>query len=97
MAAVPIRMPEVTNGDLSSKGTMFLFTVMWASPSSFHFLLLIFLFRRSISIRWLSVPPADDVVVSVHQFHGHDLGIADDLATVDAIVFCQQLRQRIQP
>ena len=29
-AGVPNRMPEVTNGDLSSKGTMFLFMVMSA-------------------------------------------------------------------
>ncbi len=35
MAGVPTRMPEVTKGDLSSKGTMFLFTVISASTRAF--------------------------------------------------------------
>ncbi|MNG37543.1 hypothetical protein D3C84_1249360 [compost metagenome] len=31
-AGVPIRRPEVTNGDCGSFGTAFLFTVIWARP-----------------------------------------------------------------
>ena len=35
MAGVPTRIPEVTNGDLSSKGTIFLFTVISALTKAF--------------------------------------------------------------
>ena len=57
-AADPMRMPLVTNGDLSSKGTMFLLMVMPAFTSVFSASLPVRPFeRRSISIRWLSVPP----------------------------------------
>ncbi|CNL96932.1 Uncharacterised protein [Mycobacterium tuberculosis] len=31
-AGVPMRSPEVTNGDCGSFGTAFLLTVMWARP-----------------------------------------------------------------
>ena len=58
MAAAPMRIPEVTKGDLSSKGTMFLLAVISAltkaSSASFP---VMFLLRRSINIKWLSVPP----------------------------------------
>ena len=37
MAGVPTRIPEVWNGDLESKGTMFLFTVMSACLDQFPF------------------------------------------------------------
>ena len=58
IAAVPTRIPLVTNGDLSSKGTMFLFTVMSAFPRAASASLpVMFLLRKSISIMWLSVPP----------------------------------------
>ena len=57
-AAEPIRIPEVTNGDLSSNGTIFLFTVISAFTNAFSASLpVIFLLRRSINIIWLSVPP----------------------------------------
>ncbi|MNR60131.1 hypothetical protein D3C85_1815470 [compost metagenome] len=58
IAAVPTRIPEVTNGDLSSKGTMFLFTVISAFTKAFSASFPeIPLFLRSINIMWLSVPP----------------------------------------
>ena len=34
MAAVPNLIPEVTNGDCGSLGTVFLFTVIFAFPSA---------------------------------------------------------------
>ena len=50
-AAVPTRIPEVTNGDLSSNGTMFLFTVMSALTNTFSASLpVIPLLRKSINI-----------------------------------------------
>ena len=57
---VPIRRPEVTNGDLGSSGTVFLLSVMPASSSAFWASLPVSSssnVRRSISIRWFSVPP----------------------------------------
>jgi hypothetical protein len=57
-AGVPGRMPLVTNGDWVSFGTVFLFSVMPAASSAFSATFPVtFLLRRSISIRWLSVPP----------------------------------------
>ena len=57
-AGVPTRMPEVTMGFSGSQGIMFLLTVMPARPSASSAALpLIFLGRRSTSMRWLSVPP----------------------------------------
>ncbi len=57
MAGTPTLMPEVTNGLLSSKGTAFLFKVICAlSNVSCAFLPVRFLFLRSMSIKWLSVP-----------------------------------------
>ena len=60
MAGVPIRMPEVWNGERLSKGTMFLFTVMSAATSAFSATLPVRsgnFVRRSMSMLWLSVPP----------------------------------------
>ena len=58
MAGVPTRIPDVTNGDLSSKGTMFLFTVIPAWPKAVSACLPVMFFeRKSINIQWLSVPP----------------------------------------
>lgn len=58
IAGTPTRIPEVIKGDLSSKGTMFLLRVMSALTRVFSaFLPLMFLLRRSMSSRWLSVPP----------------------------------------
>ena len=53
MAAVPKRIPEVTKGDLSSKGTMFLLAVISAftSASSACFPEM-FLLRKSTNIMW---------------------------------------------
>ena len=57
-AGVPMRMPLVTNGDCVSNGTMFLFTVMCAAPRAASACFPVTpLLRRSMSIRWLSVPP----------------------------------------
>jgi hypothetical protein len=57
IAAEPIRMPEVTKGDLSSKGTIFLLVVISALINAFSAAFpLMPLFLRSISIMWLSVP-----------------------------------------
>ena len=51
IAAVPTRIPEVTNGDLSSKGTIFLFTVISALTNAFSASFPeIFLFLKSINI-----------------------------------------------
>ena len=50
-AAVPIRIPDVTKGDLSSNGTIFLLTVISALPKTASASLpVIFLFLKSISI-----------------------------------------------
>ena len=60
MAGVPIRIPEVWNGERLSKGTMFLFTVMSAATSAFSATLPVRsgnFVRRSMSMLWLSVPP----------------------------------------
>lgn len=58
IAGTPTRMPEVMKGDLSSNGTMFLLRVISALTRAFSaFFPLMFLLRRSISSRWLSVPP----------------------------------------
>src|SRR3972149_11615805 len=58
VAGVPSRIPEVTNGERVSLGTVFLLTVIPASPSvcctSFPVGPSL---PKSISIRWLSVPP----------------------------------------
>ena len=58
-AGVPIRMPEVTKGDSSSAGIMFLFTVMSTLPrvSSAVFPVILREAFTSRSKRWLSVPP----------------------------------------
>ena len=59
IAGVPIRIPEVRNGERLSNGTMFLLVVMSASTSVRSAFLPDIsgnLVRRSISIRWLSVP-----------------------------------------
>ena len=57
-AGVPIRIPDVTNGLLVSKGTVFLFTVIPArSRASSAALPVIFLFDQSTHIKWVSVPP----------------------------------------
>ncbi len=57
MAGVPMRMPEVTNGDCGSFGTLFLLMVMLAAPSQASTSLPV----RPCSMkltrkRWLSVP-----------------------------------------
>ena len=60
MAGVPTRIPEVWKGVRESNGTMFLLIVMSALPSSFSATLPVSsgnLLRRSMSMRWLSVPP----------------------------------------
>ena len=57
-AAVPRRTPLVTNGDLVSCGTEFLLTVMPAASRAVSASLPVkSLLVRSISRRWLSVPP----------------------------------------
>ena len=57
-AGVPMRMPEVMVGGVVSNGMPFLFTVMPALPRvAWASLPVIFLLRRSTSMRWLSVPP----------------------------------------
>ena len=51
-AGVPMRIPLVMRGDLSSKGTAFLFTVIpAASSASWASFPVAFLLRRSMSIR----------------------------------------------
>ena len=60
IAGVPIRRPDVRNGERLSNGTMFLFTLMSASTNVFYTVLPVTsgnLVRRSMSMRWLSVPP----------------------------------------
>ncbi len=58
MAAEPRLIPEVTNGERVSKGTVFLFAVMPAlSRAIWASLPVMFLLVRSTRIRWLSVPP----------------------------------------
>jgi len=53
-----MRMPEVTNGLLVSKGMVLRFTVMLAASSiSWASLPVTSLFERSTSMRWLSVQP----------------------------------------
>ena len=51
IAGVPTRIPEVTKGLLSSKGTIFLFTVMSAFPNAISASFPdMFLFLKSINI-----------------------------------------------
>ncbi|MCY1307602.1 hypothetical protein D9M70_575370 [compost metagenome] len=58
MAGVPRRMPLVTKGFSGSFGMAFLFTVMWAWPSTASASLPVMpLERRSTSMTWLSVRP----------------------------------------
>ena len=58
MAGVPTRIPEVTNGLLVSPGTVFLFTVIPASPSAACASLPENgLFKKDTRTKWLSVPP----------------------------------------
>ena len=58
IAGVPIRIPLVINGLRSSKGTIFLFTVIPAFSKAFSAdFPVTFLFDRSISITCVSVPP----------------------------------------
>ena len=55
---VPTLIPLVIIGGLSSKGTAFLFTVIPdKSRAASASLPVISLFRKSTSMRWLSVPP----------------------------------------
>ena len=57
-AGVPILTPLVTNGLAVSKGTVFLLTVIPTSSSMCSASLPVTsLFLKSMSIRWLSVPP----------------------------------------
>ncbi|MNV96007.1 hypothetical protein D3C71_1909620 [compost metagenome] len=57
-AGVPMRTPEVTNGERGSFGTEFLLVVIQARASAASASLPVNgLLDRSISIRWLSVPP----------------------------------------
>ena len=52
IAEVPTRNPDVTNGDLSSNGTMFLLIVISASTKEFSASLPVtFLLRKSMSIK----------------------------------------------
>ncbi|MCY1464787.1 hypothetical protein D9M71_828550 [compost metagenome] len=58
IAGVPMRRPEVTNGDCGSLGTAFLFTVMPARPRAASASLPVRPWRiRLTRNRWLSVPP----------------------------------------
>ena len=58
IAAVPIRSPLGSNGGAGSLGMELQLVTMFALFSAFaNFLPGIFLFLKSISIRWLSVPP----------------------------------------
>jgi NAD(P)-dependent dehydrogenase (short-subunit alcohol dehydrogenase family) len=60
IAGVPTRKPLVWNGDLESNGTIFLLMVMSAISSVFSTFLPVMsgnLLRRSINIKWFSVPP----------------------------------------
>ena len=57
-AGVPSRTPEVTVGFSGSNGMPFLLQVMWARPSAASATLPVSRFwRRSTSIRCVSVPP----------------------------------------
>ena len=57
-AGVPMRIPLVTKGDSGSLGMVFLLTVMYTSSSRCSSSLPVMpVSLRSISIRWLSVPP----------------------------------------
>ncbi|MCY1463343.1 hypothetical protein D9M71_812240 [compost metagenome] len=57
-AGVPIRRPEVTNGERGSFGTEFLLAVIKALLRAASASLPVYgLSDRSISIMWLSVPP----------------------------------------
>src|SRR5581483_7517705 len=62
MAGVPMRIPEGLNGGAGSYGMLFLLIVIPASSSkSAASAPPIFLFRKSMSNKWLSVPPLNKV------------------------------------
>ena len=59
-AGVPNRIPLALNGERVSPGTVFLFVVIFALSSAFWASLPVssgWLLRKSIKIKWLSVPP----------------------------------------
>ena len=80
IAGVPTLIPEVWKGDLESNGTIFLFTVMSARTSSFSATFPVRsgnFVRRSMSMRWLSVPPE----TTLYPLSENDSAMAEALAT----------------
>ena len=91
-AGVPMRTPLVTNGERGSNGTVFLLTVMRARSSvSSATLPVSSLPRRSIIIRWLSVPPVSELEAALDQAVGQRLRVRDDLP----LVGLERRRQRL--
>ena len=82
-AGVPTRTPLVTNGLRFSPGTVFLMAVMCTfvqvMPSSLPGQSSSV---RSISSRWLSVPPENQLHAAGGQLVGHGLGVLHDLGGV---------------
>ena len=82
-AGVPMRRPEVENGVRESNGTMFLFTVMSALPSSFSATLPVRKFSAQIDEHQMVVSTArDDLVAAPDEGVTHCGGIGEHLLLI---------------